>query len=764
MLKRTISSTAAFILLWSTLVGVLPITSYAVASSTEMLVPYYNASLPVESRVADLLGRMTPDEKIGQMVQAERASVTPEDVKVYSLGSVLSGGGSFPNGKQSDSTRLNWEELVDSYQAGALSTPLGIPLLYGVDAVHGQNNLIGATLFPHNIALGATRNPELVKRIGIATAQEVKASGTNWVFAPTIADPQNINWGRTYEGYSDNQTLVAQMASAYIQGLQGDTIGELKNSDRVVATAKHFLGEGLTDNGTNAGNVSGMTEQEVLDLDLPMYKEAVEAGARTVMASYSSIQGLKMHANKRLLTDVLKGTGDGQLGFTGFVITDYNAVQQITKDWNGNSVSGLKDQIRVAVNAGVDMIMMPTDWKITITHLKALVEEKKITQDRIDDAVTRILRVKFESGVFEHPMTDKSLEGTFGSASHRALAQQAVRESLVLLKNDEVNGQPILSQLKNMNKIFVAGKSADDIGLQSGGWSITWQGQAGKTTEGTTILQGIKNTVGGSKTVTYNKHGRGAAGSDVAIAIIGEKPYAEGTGDNLNSLKLDQEDISTLKNIRESGVPTIVVLVSGRPLMVNDQLGDWAGLVEAWLPGTEGQGVADVLFGDYDFTGKMPMRWPFYTEAYSTPTANISNLEQKYILFDYGYGLNKSQVTPALPAVPEQPGKEAYVKVEAENYSQISSGLQFEDTSDVGGGKNVGYTANGLWLEFQINVPESGTFDVDFRYAGGGGNTGLQMYNNDGNIGTLSVGNTGGWQNWQTATVKDVALSKCANG
>lgn len=759
MLKRTLSSATALTLLWSTLAGVMPATSYAAASSTEALVPYYNASLPVDTRVADLLGRMSLDEKVGQMVQAERASVTPEDVKNYSLGSVLSGGGSFPNGKQSDSTLKNWVELVDSYQEGALSTPLGIPLLYGVDAVHGQNNLIGATLFPHNIGLGATRNPELVKKIGVATAQEVKASGTNWVFGPTIADPQNINWGRTYEGFSDNQSLVAQLAAAYIKGLQGNIISDLKNSDRVIATAKHFLGEGLTDNGANQGNISGMTEQEVLDLDLPMYKKAVEAGARTVMASYSSIQGLKMHANKRLLTDVLKGTEEGQLGFTGFVITDYNAVQQITKDWDGNAVSGLKDQIKVTVNAGVDMMMMPADWKVTITHLKALAEEGSIKQSRIDDAVTRILRVKFESGVFEHPLTDKSLEGTFGSQSHRALAQQAVRESLVLLKNDEVNGKPILAQLKNMNKIFVAGKSADDIGIQSGGWSITWQGQSGKTTEGTTILQGIKNTVGGSKTVTYNKHGRGAAGSDVAIAIIGEKPYAEGTGDSLNSLKLDKEDIATLNNIRESGVPTVVVLVSGRPMILNDQLGDMEGLVEAWLPGTEGQGVADVLFGDYDFTGKLPVRWPFYTEAYSTPKAGTTNLEQQYILFDYGFGLTKSQQTPELPALPQKPGNPLYMKVEAESFKQ-QQGIQLENTGDVGGGQNIGYTDAGDWMEYLIDVPTDGVFDIDFRHAGEGDNTGFDILDESGvKIGELSVNRTGGWQNWQTTTVQDVALT-----
>lgn len=762
MLQRKRSAISKLLLAGTLIAGSFPAHNAAAAPSGA-LVPYMNASLPVETRVADLLGRMTLDEKIGQMVQAERASVTPEDVLTYKLGSVLSGGGSFPSGKQSDSTQAKWAELVDSYQAGALSTRLGIPILYGVDAIHGNSNLIGATLFPHNIGLGATRNPELVEQIGVATAQEIKAAGTNWAFAPTIADPQNIQWGRTYEGFGDDQALVAEMGAAFVKGLQGETAGQLKNVDRVVATAKHFLGEGLTDNGANQGNVSAMTEEEVLALNLPMYKAAVDAGVRTVMASYSSIQGLKMHANQRLLTDILKGTdaSKGQLGFTGFVITDYNAVQQISKDWEGNNVSGLKDQIRVAVNAGVDMLMMPSDWKNTLTHLKTLVTEGAITQARLDDAVTRILRVKFQSGAFEHPMTDTSLAATFGSADHRALARDAVSQSLVLLKNDNFGGTPILSQLAGMDDIFIAGKSANDIGLQSGGWSITWQGAIGNTTPGTTILQGIKDKIGGTKSVTYNKHGRGAAGHDVAIAFVGETPYAESNGDSLNSLKLDAEDMATLDNIKASGVPTIVVLVSGRPLMINDRLNDWAGLIEAWLPGTEGAGVADVLFGDKDFTGKLPVRWPFYTEAYTTPQAGQRNLESRYILFDYGYGLNKATATPTLPATPDKPGQQdPYVKVEAENYIAQSGGLQSEDTSDVGKGKDMGYTSAGAWLEYRIDVPQAGTFDVDFRYAVNGDPTGLKIYDAGGQeLGTLSVTNTGGWQNWATATVTGVTLN-----
>ncbi|MCD1259726.1 carbohydrate-binding protein [Paenibacillus athensensis] len=762
--KHQISLLLAVFLLHSSLFG---LTVWASDSQPSAPAAYWNSAKPVEERVADLLSRMTLEEKVGQLVQAERASVTPEEVQQYFLGSVFSGGGSFPNGKQADSTQGKWASLVDSYQSGALSTRLGIPILYGVDAIHGHNNLVGATLFPHNIGLGASRDTALVEQIGQATAQEIRAAGTNWAFSPTIADPQNAMWGRTYEGFSDNQQLVGEMGEALVKGLQGETRGQLKNGDRVVATAKHFFGEGMTENGLNQGNVTGMSESDIVELDLPMYRAAVEAGVRTVMASYNSIQGIKMHANKRMLTDVLKGTGEGQLGFTGFVVSDYNAVQQITKDWNNNPVSGLKDQLRVAINAGVDMLMMTSDWKASITNLKDLVNNGDIPMERLNDAVTRILRVKFEAGVFEHPMTDSSLASAFGSTEHRELARKAVSESLVLLKNDTVNGQPIMSQLSGagMNRIFVAGKSADDIGLQAGGWSITWQGAKGPTTTGTTLLQGIRNVVGSSKTVTYNKHGRGAAGNDVAIVFIGETPYAETNGDNLNKLKLDAEDLATLDNVKASGVPTIVVLVSGRPLMIADRLNDWAGLVEAWLPGTEGQGVADVLFGNRDFTGKLPIRWPFYTEAYTNPELGQSNLEEQYILFNYGYGLTKAEETPTLPAMPDKPGPvDPYVKVEAESYTNKSDGLKSESSSDAGGGLDMGYTSTGAWLEYMIDVPVTGTYDVDVRYAGGDSSitdSGIQFFNAGGSqIGELSgIGNTGGWQTWKTATAHNIALT-----
>jgi beta-glucosidase len=756
-LKRKMSMMTAMLLVISLMMSLFSVGAAPLTQSAGGLPTYLDPSKSVDARAADLLARMTLEERAGQMIQPERANITPEEVKQYFIGSVLSGGGSFPNGKQQDSTRENWQVLIDSYQDGALSTRLGIPLLYGVDGVHGHNNVKGATLFPHNIGLGAANNAELVKQIGAATAKEIRATGANWDFAPTIAAPQDIRWGRTYEGYSGNQAISKVLGAAYIQGLQGETTAERSQTKHVVGAAKHFIGEGYTDNGVNQGNVTKFTEDQLLASDLDMYKAAVDAGVQTVMASYHSIQGLKMHANKRLLTDVLKG----ELGFKGFVISDYNAIQQITRDQDGKAVSGLKNQLQVSVNAGVDMFMLTGDWKASLEHLISLVKEGSITEERINDAVLRILKVKISSGLFENPKTDTDLAGYFGAPEHRALARQAAAESLVLLKNDEVNGSPIMSQLKDMDKIFVAGKNANDIGNQSGGWSITWQGASGAITNGTTIYEGLKEVAGAAKTVTYNKHGRGAAGYDVAIAVVGETPYAETTGDR-TSLNLDEEDLATIANIRaaDPNIPLVVVLVSGRPLTIADQLGDWDALVAAWLPGTEGQGVADVLIGGKAFKGKNPIKWPFYvTNNYPIMTETSTNL-----LFPIGYGLTSGQATPDLPSKPVEPEKPSLPipgKVEAEAFDAKSSGLNTEDTQDTGGGKNIGWTSGGAWLDYLVKVNEPGTYKADFRYAGNGGATGMKIKNEAGaTLGTLNVGSTGGWQNWQMASVENVVLSQ----
>ncbi|RFU60995.1 glycoside hydrolase family 3 N-terminal domain-containing protein [Bacillus sp. V59.32b] len=745
-MKKILSIATAVVCLLSLFAGNIAITATAKESDKPF---YLYEKAPVEKRVKDLLGRMTLDEKVGQIIQAERASVTPDDVKEYNLESVLSGGGSFPDGKEENSTREKWSQLVDSYQTGALSTRLGIPLLYGADAVHGHNNLKGATIFPHNIGLGATRNPRLVEKIGSAAATEIKSSGVNWTFAPTVASVQNIQWGRTYEGFGENSKLVADMGAAYIKGFQGKDLAKTSN---VVATAKHFIGEGYTKDGINQGDVTEYTEEEILKMDRQIYQKAVDAGARTVMASFHSIHGLKMHANKRLLTDVLKG----EMGFTGFVISDWYGIQQITKDQDGNPVSGLKQQIEVSVNAGVDMLMQPENWKETLKLTKELVNEGKISEKRLDDAVSRIVRVKFESGAFEHPLTDQKLAKTFGSKKNREIGRQAVSESLVLLKNDNVKGKPILSQLNKMDEIFVAGRSADDIGKQSGGWTITWQGKSGNITDGTTIVEGIREVAGKGKKITYNKHGRGAKGHDAAVVVVGEEPYAEGNGDT-RKLNLNRLDLLTLENVRKADpdIPIVVVLVSGRPMIVTEEMDDWAGLVAAWLPGTEGAGVADVLFGGEDFKGKLPVKWPFYLEAYK-------NKDKKYFLFDYGYGLTKKQATPKLPekpVLPEKPGLKVPGKIEAEDFSD-QYGLQTENASE--GTLDVGWADARDWLEYDINVAEDGVYNIDFRYAANlSGQTGVNIISEDKKLlGKLRVASTGWWQNWQTATVENVVLKK----
>ncbi|MFY4775049.1 glycoside hydrolase family 3 N-terminal domain-containing protein [Metabacillus sp. RGM 3146] len=748
-MKKALSVSTAVVMCFS-LLGTVP----KVDAKQETAPIYQNAKSSVEKRVSDLLARMTIEEKVGQMIQAERGSVTPEDVKNYSLGSILSGGGSYPEGKAENSTRDKWSRMVDAYQDGALASRLGIPLLYGVDAVHGHNNLLGATIFPHSIGLGAARDPKLVEKIGKAAAEEVKSSGPNWTFAPTVVDAQNIRWGRTYESFGEDPKLVAEMGKAYIKGLQGDKEKDLKKTSKVVATAKHFIGEGYTKDGVNQGDVTQYTEDEILAKDKIIYKTAVDSGVRTVMASFNSIQGLKMHANKRLMTDVLKN----ELHFTGFVVSDWYGIQQITKDQDGHPVSGLKQQIKTAVNAGVDMMMQPENWKETYSLTLELVKEKEISMSRLDDAVSRILRVKFEAGVFEHPKTDKTLAKDFGSAEHRKIARQAVSESLVLLKNDKVNNKPIMSQLGKMKNILVAGRSADDIGKQSGGWTISWQGKSGNITKGTTILEGIKQAAGRNQKITYNKHGRGAKGKDAAIVVVGEEPYAESNGDT-NNLNLNKLDLLTIENIRKADpkIPIIVVLVSGRPMIVTDQMKDWAGLVEAWLPGTEGEGVADVLFGKKDFTGKLSVKWPFYLEAYQ-----MGNMMKDYIMFDYGYGLKKNQATPKIkpaPVRPEPAGLPVPGKIEAENYTN-QNGLQTEDSSE--GTKDVGWADGGDWLEYNIDVAEDGLYQADFRYAANlSGETGVNMIIDDAKIaGKLRVTSTGGYQNWKTQSVTDVPLKK----
>ena len=495
--------------------------------------------------------------------------------------------------------------------------------------MHGHNNVLGAVVFPQNIGLGCTRNPDLVQQIGQITALEVRATGINWTFAPCVTVPQDIRWGRTYEGFSEDPQLVAKLGAAAVRGLQGDNLADPRS---IVACAKHYLGDGGTVFGTSRGGRGldqgdmRVDEATVRRIHLAPYIPAIRAGVGTIMPSYSSWNSVKMSANKYLLTDVLKQ----ELGFEGFSISDYNAIDQITTDY--------KEAIKISINAGMDMAMVPSNYRQFIAKLKELVHEGSVPMSRIDDAVTRILRVKCASGLLQpgwKPTIDPELIKSFGSAEHRAVARDAVRRSLVLLKNQE----KLLPLARDLSRVHVAGRGADNLGMQCGGWTIQWQGASGEVTSGgTTILAAIKQTVAPQTSVTFSADGSDAAGADVGIVVVGENPYAEGEGDRAN-LNLSTADLQTIERIEEAGVPVVVILLSGRPLIINDVLGKADAFVAAWLPGTEGQGVADVLFGQYKPTGKLSFTWPRSMDQLPT---NINHL-QGQPLFEYGFGLTYNE-------------------------------------------------------------------------------------------------------------------------
>jgi beta-glucosidase len=551
-----------------------------------------------DPQVNQLLARMTLDEKIGQMTQADKEYVKdPTAVETLFLGSILNGGNSDPD----DGNSLEaWTNMYDNFQKHSLKTRLRIPLLYGVDSVHGHSNVLGAVIFPHNIGLGCTRNAALVNRIMQITAEETRATGINWAFAPCVTVPQDPRWGRTYEGYSEDPGIVRDLAGPAVLGLQSDS---LANPLSVLACAKHYLGDGGTAFGSardGKGLDQGDTrvdEATLRRIHLQGYYAAVRAGVGSIMPSYSSWNGVKMSGNKYLLTDVLKG----ELGFEGFLVSDYNAIDQIKPN-------DFKSSVAISINAGMDMGMIPGRYREYIRDLKALVNEGQVPMSRIDDAVRRILRVKFAMGLMDpnrSVLADRSLHKNFGSPEHRAVAREAVRESLVLLKNDHKT----LPIARNAKRIHVAGKSADDLGNQCGGWTISWQGKSGAVTPGgTTILAALKNSIGHDTQVTYSPDGTGAAGADLAIVVVGEKPYAEGMGDRAE-LSLAAEDLTAIKNAKSAGVPVAVVVVSGRPLVLGEAMEEADAVVAAWLPGTEGQGVADVLLGEYKPTGKLSYRW-----------------------------------------------------------------------------------------------------------------------------------------------------------
>jgi beta-glucosidase len=597
---------------------------------------YLNPELSVATRVEDLLAHMSLVDKIGQMTLVEKNSIEAADITTLGIGGLLSGGGGYPD---TANTPEAWAEMVDGFQSAALDSYLGIPLIYGVDAVHGHSNVVGAVIFPHNVGLGAANNPELMTEIGRVTAQEMVATGIRWNYAPAVSVPQDIRWGRTYEGYGENTALVSTLAAAYLRGLQGD---DLTAPDTVLATPKHFVGDGGTAWGSSTTG-SYMIDQGVTEVDeatlraihLPPYKAVFDAGAQSVMISYSSWGGIKMHGQQYLISDVLRG----ELGFDGFVVSDWAGIDQITNDYYKAVVA--------SINAGVDMNMVPYDYHRFINTMLEAVENGDISEARIDEAVRNILTLKFELGLFDHPYSDLTLLPQVGSAEHRAVAREAVAQSQVLLKNDG----DLLPLASDLPLLLVGGEAADNIGIQSGGWTIEWQGQVGDITPGTTILQGIQQTVSSETTVVYNEFGRFddlPSGQPIpCIGVVGERPYAEGIGDNPN-LRLPVNDLRALNRMQEVCDTLVVVLISGRPLIITDQLPLADAWVAAWLPGSEGQGVADVLFGDAPFTGKLPYTWPHSIDQLPFDFTNLPYVGCAAPLFPFGYGLTTETTTPLI--------------------------------------------------------------------------------------------------------------------
>ncbi|XP_059457869.1 uncharacterized protein LOC132187540 [Corylus avellana] len=596
-------------------------------------VKYKDPKQRLGARMKNLMNQMTLEEKIGQMVQIERLNATADVMKNYFIGSVLSGGGSVP---APEASPQQWVDMVNEFQKGALATRLGIPMIYGIDAVHGHNNVYKATIFPHNVGLGVTRDPNLVKRIGATTALEVRATGIPYAFAPCIAVCRDPRWGRCYESYSEDPKIV-RMMTEIIPGLQGDIPPTFKKGkpyiggkQKVAGCAKHYVGDGGTVNGINENNTI-VSQHGLYSIHMPAYYDSIIKGVATVMASYSSLNGLKMHANRQMLTGFLKDT----LKFKGFVISDWQGIDRITYPEHANYTYS----IQTSILAGVDMVMVPYDYPEFINELTNLVKKEVIPMSRINDAVKRILRVKFSLGLFENPLADYSLVDKVGCKEHRELAREAVRKSLVLLKNGKSESAgPLLPLAKKVPKILVAGSHADNLGYQCGGWTIEWQGLGGNNlTAGTTILNAIKATVDTSTQVVFNENPDPAFvssnGFSYAIVVVGEQPYAETKGDNLN-LTLPEPGPSTINNVC-GAVKCVVVVISGRPLVIEPYLASVDALVAAWLPGSEGQGVADVLFGDYGFTGKLARTW---LKRVDQLPMNVG--DQHYDpLFPFGFGL-----------------------------------------------------------------------------------------------------------------------------
>ncbi len=660
-------------------------------------------ALSTDERVKTLMADMTQEEKVAQMIQADTRDITPVEVGEYKIGSILSGGGASAEG---NNEAIDWANRTKEYQDAAI-TATGIPLLYGVDAVHGHNNVYGATIFPHNINLGQTGNADLVERIGEITAKEMLATGTNWNFSPTLGQAEDERWGRMYECFSEEIDDITLLTSAYIKGLE---------SEGVSATAKHFIAEGQTTNGVNQGDTV-LTDEEydaVIDeLAIP-YVEAIKNDVDTIMVSYNSINGEKMHGNHELLTTYLKG----ELGFDGIIISDYNGVDQI------EDTSSYKEQLIEGVNAGIDVLMVAGDhdgekkWLVAYELLNEAVAEGSISEDRIDDAVYRILTVKVEKGLIDDMSLaygDTALLETVGSEEHREVARQAVSESMVLLKNTETtSGSTIVNDLKDMDKLIVAGAAGHDIGIQSGGWTISWQGSVGDITEGTTIYEGLKE-VGTGKTIDYAANGYfDDEGYEAAIVVVGEDPYAESFGDkSASALKLDSSDVALINSIEKDHpeLPIVLLVVAGRPITIADQVEQADAIVMVGLPGSEGAGIADVLLGDKDFTGSLTFTWPWYAQDIESKFTDDST-----VLYPYGHGLTK-MTTGSDTEKPTDPSlitlsKDTPTVVEAENFVAKHSELVVS-----GNGQFLEYIREGRYVEYLINIPENGTYKMSSSIA-----------------------------------------------
>jgi beta-glucosidase len=612
----------------------LPAAAGAAADSAQAGWPRVRSAIgpdaALEKRVADIVGKMTLEQKVGQMTQPEIKTTTPDDVRRYYLGSVLNGGGSWPNGNKR-ANAAEWLALAEKYHQASMSTDMAVkvPVVWGIDAIHGHSNVFGATLYPHNIGLGAAHNPKLAFEIGAATGKAVRATGIAWVFGPTIAVVRDDRWGRTYESFSEDGQLVAQYSGQYVKGLQG----RFKSDANVLASAKHFIGDGGTEQGKDRGdNRSPLAD--LIHTHGAGYAPALAAGAQTVMSSFNSWNGVKLHGSRAMLTDALKT----RMGFDGFVVSDWNGIAEVPGCRN--------DSCPQAINAGIDMVMVPDDWKAFITNTIAQVKAGEIPMARIDDAVTRILRVKLRAGLFGKSPSQNAFAGKDAALRDRELARRAVRESLVLLKNEG----PALP-LASGKRILVVGKSADNISNQTGGWSLTWQGTDNSNADfphADSILAGIRAAAGaGNVEFSIDAQGVDLSRFDAVIAVVGERPYAEGDGDigpsgTLRHSSRYPEDLAVLEAVAGKGKPVVTVFVAGRPLFVNDLLNLSDTFVAAWLPGTEGKGVSDLLVAGkqaYDFRGKLSFSWP--RSACQTPL-NFGDAAYSP-LFALNYGLRKTE-------------------------------------------------------------------------------------------------------------------------